>query len=195
MVAGQPVRVQSPAKNSRGMREAAGGRTSPGIAENVALTSFTTCTLSSRAWRTAGRNSPSSRTARSTTSCRGISTRLRDALTTPKVKHLAATNYILAAGILRQPPPADAGNETGPETVRTKTEIITYLKGSFAALHKAVAAIDDQNTVIENVPISPLVGVATRLGLAEEALIHIYDHYGQMVVYLRMNGIIPPSSR
>ena len=49
--------------------------------------------------------------------------------------------------------------------------------------------------MIENVPISPLVGVATRLGLAEEALIHIYDHYGQMVVYLRMNGIIPPSSR
>jgi hypothetical protein len=112
-----------------------------------------------------------------------------------QVKHLAATNYILAAGILRQPPPADAGNETGPENVRTKAEIIAYLKGSFAALHKAAAAIDDQNSVIENVPISPLVGTATRLGLAQEALIHIYDHYGQIVVYLRMNGIIPPSSR
>ncbi len=112
-----------------------------------------------------------------------------------QVKHLAATNYILAAGILRQPPPADAGNETGPDTVRTKAEIIAYLKGSFASLHRAAAAIDDQNAVIENVPISPLVGTATRLGLAEEALIHIYDHYGQMVVYLRMNSIIPPSSR
>lgn len=112
-----------------------------------------------------------------------------------QVKHLAATNYILAAGILGERPPADAGNETGPDTVRTKADIIRYLKGSFTALHKAAAVIDDQNQVIPNVPISPLVGTATRLGLAQEALIHIYDHYGQMVVYLRMNGIIPPSSR
>ncbi len=87
-----------------------------------------------------------------------------------QVKHLAATNYILAAGILRQPPPADAGNETGPETANSDEGrvILAYLKGSFAALHKAVATIDDQNAVIENVPISPLAGKATRLGLAQE---------------------------
>ena len=112
-----------------------------------------------------------------------------------QVKHLAATNYILAAGIMGERPPAGAGKETGPNTVRTKAEIMDYLKGSFAALHKAVATIDDQNKVVANVPISPLIGIATRLGLAEEALIHTYDHYGQMVVYLRMNGIVPPSSR
>jgi hypothetical protein len=112
-----------------------------------------------------------------------------------QVKHLAATNYILSAGILGEPPPADAGNETGPERVRTKPDIIAYLKGSFAALHKAVATIDDQNRIIPDNPISPLGRMTTRLGLAEEALIHIYDHYGQMVVYLRLNGIIPPSSR
>jgi len=113
-----------------------------------------------------------------------------------QVKHLSATNYILGARILGEQPPADAGDETGPDSVRTKAEIMEYLKGSFAYFHKAVAAIDEQNSVIEGSPISPLPkGKATRLGLAVETLIHGYDHYGQLVEYLRMNGIVPPASR
>jgi uncharacterized damage-inducible protein DinB len=112
-----------------------------------------------------------------------------------QVKHLAATNYILAAGTLGEPPPADAGDETGPEALRTKADILEYLRGSFRALHRAAAAIDDGNQVVGNVPISPLIGRATRLGYVEEALLHAYDHYGQMVVYLRMNGVVPPASR
>jgi hypothetical protein len=112
-----------------------------------------------------------------------------------QVKHLAATNYILAAGALGTPPPPDAGDETGPESLRMKGDIVEYLKGSFRALHRAAAAVDDGNEVIANVPISPLIGQATRGGYVEEALIHVYDHYGQMVVYLRMNGVIPPASR
>jgi DinB superfamily len=112
-----------------------------------------------------------------------------------QVKHLAATNYILAAGALREPPPRDAGDEAGPETLRMKAEILEYLKGSFRALHRAAAAIDDGNTIVEDVPISPLIGRATRLGYVQEALIHAYDHYGQMVIYLRMNAVVPPASR
>jgi len=112
-----------------------------------------------------------------------------------QVKHLAATNYILAAGALGERPPAEAGDETGPDDLRMKGDIITYLRGSFAALHRAAAAIDDENAIVGNVPISPLIGKGTRLGYVQEALIHAYDHYGQMVVYLRMNGIVPPASR
>lgn len=112
-----------------------------------------------------------------------------------QVKHLSATNYILAAAALGEPAPADAGDETGPESMYVKADILEYLKGSFRALHRAAAAIDDENRVIPNTPISPLIGHATRLGYVQEALIHLYDHYGQMVVYLRMNGIIPPTSR
>ena len=112
-----------------------------------------------------------------------------------QVKHLAATNYILAAAALGEPVPADAGDETGPEALHMKSEILDYLKGSFRALHRAAAAIDDDNALIPNTPISPLIGQATRLGYVQEALIHMYDHYGQMVIYLRMNGIIPPASR
>jgi len=112
-----------------------------------------------------------------------------------QVKHLAATNYILAAAALGEAPPPDAGDETGPENLRMKADILEYLKGSFRALHRAAAAIDEGNAIVGDVPISPLIGKATRLGYVQEALLHTYDHYGQMVVYLRMNGVVPPASR
>jgi hypothetical protein len=113
-----------------------------------------------------------------------------------QVKHAAATNYILAAAALGEKPPADAGDEAGPEAVRTKAEIIEYLKGSFDYLHRAVVTISEKNAAVASSPISPLqAGTATRMGLTVEALIHAYDHYGQMVEYLRMNGVVPPASR
>src|SRR5579863_2893706 len=102
-----------------------------------------------------------------------------------QAKHLAAFNYIAAAAMLGQQPPPDAGDELGPDTVRTKDQIIAYVRGSYAALHRAAAAIDDGNVVIPGTPQSPLGKDATRLGLAEEALIHSMDHYGQMIEYLR----------
>jgi uncharacterized damage-inducible protein DinB len=113
-----------------------------------------------------------------------------------QLKHLAATNYILAAAAMGQDPPASAGDETGPETVRTKAEVLNYVRSSFASLQKAIDAIDDGNATAKPSPISPLQGrSATRLGLTVEALIHAYDHYGQIVEYLRMNGVVPPASR
>ena len=112
-----------------------------------------------------------------------------------QLKHAAAANYILAAAVLGQDPPADAGDETGPDTVHSKAEIISYLKGSFALLHKAAQAIDATNVVIKAPPISPLQTNGTRLGLVVEALQHSINHYGQLVEYLRMNGLIPPASR
>jgi hypothetical protein len=113
-----------------------------------------------------------------------------------QVKHLAATNYILAAAALGQDPPPGAGDEAGPDAVVSKPEIMKYLKGSYEALRKAIAAIGDQRISVRSSPISPLQGqMATRSALIVEAMIHSYDHYGQMVEYLRMNGIVPPASR
>jgi hypothetical protein len=112
------------------------------------------------------------------------------------VKHFSATNHILAAAALGEEPPADAGDELGPGNVRTKAEILTYLKGSFVHLEKAVQAIGQTNIPMTPSPISPLKrGEVTRLALITETLLHAYDHYGQMVEYLRMNGVVPPASR
>ena len=52
--------------------------------------------------------------------------------------HYSATNHILAAAALGEVPPADAADEMGLETLRSKAEILTYLKGSFVHLDKAV---------------------------------------------------------
>ena len=113
-----------------------------------------------------------------------------------QVKHLAATNHILAAAALGEEPPAGAGDERGPDTVRTKAEILDYLNGSFEHLGRAIDAIGDENVTVKHSPISPLKAAeTTRLALTVEAMIHAFNHYGQMVEYLRMNGIVPPASR
>jgi hypothetical protein len=94
-----------------------------------------------------------------------------------QVKHLAATNHMLAAAALGEQPPADAGDEMGPETVRTKAEIIDYLNGSFEHLARAIDAIGDKNATVKSSPISPLKSAeATRLALTVEAMIHAFDH-------------------
>jgi hypothetical protein len=114
-----------------------------------------------------------------------------------QLKHIAADNYLLGAGILREKPPADTGvGERGSASVRSKAEIISYVKASFAYMHRAGAAIDDANRPIPTPEISPWpAGTATRLGVAIEDCVHSWDHYGQLVEYLRMNGIVPPASR
>ncbi len=111
-----------------------------------------------------------------------------------QVKHLAANNYRMAAYILAQPPASDQESETGPDTVQSKAQILEYVKGSFQALHRAMAAINDRN-LLEPLAAYPSPLQKTRLQLAEDVVAHSSNHYGQMVEYLRMNGIVPPASR
>ena len=112
------------------------------------------------------------------------------------VKHLSATNNILAAAALGEEPPADAGDELGPENVRTKAEILMYLRSSFVHLDKSIDAIGQTNIPVHASPISPLKrNEVTRSALIVESLVHAFDHYGQIVEYLRMNGVVPPASR
>ena len=114
-----------------------------------------------------------------------------------QLKHIAVDNYMLGAGILGEAVPVDVGQaENGPAGVQTKQQVLEYLKNSFAYFHKAAAAIDDANHPIPTPSISPWPdGTATRMGVAVETLVHTWDHYGQLVEYLRMNGIVPPGSQ
>jgi hypothetical protein len=111
-----------------------------------------------------------------------------------QVKHLAANNYRMAAYILDQIPTPDQKSETGPDTVQSKAQIMEYVKGSFAALHRAMAAINPGN-MLQPMAAFPSPQQKTRLQLAEDVVAHSSNHYGQMVEYLRMNGIVPPASR
>lgn len=110
-----------------------------------------------------------------------------------QLKHVAATNYFYASVILGEKPPEDTGeNHNGPASMKNKGEIIKYLGGSFLYVNKAVMTIDEKNMIA---PIkSPFGGKATRLGMSNLIIEHCFDHYGQMIEYLRMNGIVPPAS-
>jgi hypothetical protein len=111
-----------------------------------------------------------------------------------QIKHVAAVNYELGAAILEEKSPVEINGEAGPAVITSKADIMKYLKGSFAYVHKAIATINDKNYV-ETVRSPFGEGSVSRLGLATSVSWHGYDHYGQMVEYLRMNGIVPPASR
>lgn len=111
-----------------------------------------------------------------------------------QIKHVAAVNYELAAAILEQKPPVDIGDESGPAAINSKADVMKYLKESFEYVHKAIATINEKN-VVETVRSPFGEGKVSRMGLAISVAGHGYDHYGQMVEYLRMNGIVPPASR
>jgi uncharacterized damage-inducible protein DinB len=108
-----------------------------------------------------------------------------------QVKHLAAANYQLAAATLGEEPPVGTDHETAPDTVKTKAQVMDYLKGSFTSLHRAAAALNESNM---HDPI-PSKGNRTRLLMLIDSVVHSSNHYGQMVEYLRMNNIVPPASR
>lgn len=111
-----------------------------------------------------------------------------------QVKHVAAVNYILGAAILQEKPPADVSGEFGPDSITTKAEILKYLKASFEYAHKAIGTINEKNFLE---PVKWPFGdrPSSRLELAGVVTSHGFDHYGQIVVYLRINGIVPPASR
>ncbi|MGI9101883.1 MAG: DinB family protein [Terriglobales bacterium] len=111
-----------------------------------------------------------------------------------QVRHVAAAQYMIAAAILSEKPPVELGGENGPETLKTKAEIVQFLKDSFVYMHKAYTSINESNATgqVQN-PFGK--NKVSRLSLAVLNVGHDFDHYGQMVEYLRMNGIIPPASR
>ena len=111
-----------------------------------------------------------------------------------QIKHVAAVNYELGAALLQQKPPVDPNDEAGPASITSKADILKYLNDSFTYVHMAVATITDKN-ITEPVRSPFGEGSVSRLTLAVSVTSHGFDHYGQMVVYLRMNGIVPPASR
>ena len=110
-----------------------------------------------------------------------------------QAKHVAAVNYIIAAALLGEKPPVDLTGENGPDDMKSKDQIVKFLKDSFAYTHKAIATLNEKN-YLEMID-GPFGDKSSRLGLASITIWHSFDHYGQMVEYLRMNGIVPPASR
>jgi hypothetical protein len=110
-----------------------------------------------------------------------------------QVRHLATMIYMTAAIVLEERSPFGPGtNDNGPDDVQGKAAILEYLHGSIAYARKAMASLTEKNALD---PLKTYFGSQSRIEVAAGVAYHSYDHYGQMVVYARLNGIVPPSSR
>jgi len=105
-----------------------------------------------------------------------------------QLTHVAEAQYFFfgAFGIKPDIDPKSLEKLTG------KDEIIKAVKDSFAFAQKATETITAQNAFEE---IEGRDGTNTRASIVAFSLAHTNDHYGQMIEYLRMNGIIPPGSK
>lgn len=109
-----------------------------------------------------------------------------------QVKHVACSNVAFFNEIEKKEPPDGCGTG-GPHPATTKTEIMMYLRESFAYAGRVLRTMTPANAL--EPAGGPYGGMRTRLGLTTLAIWHASDHYGQLVVYLRMNRIVPPASR
>jgi uncharacterized damage-inducible protein DinB len=109
-----------------------------------------------------------------------------------QVKHVACANFAFYNEIEKKTPPE--GCETGgPSPAKTKAELMAYLRESFAYARGVLNTMTPANAME---PVGgPYGGPSTRLGIATLSIWHASDHYGQLVVYLRLNGLVPPASR
>ena len=113
-----------------------------------------------------------------------------------QVKHIGFANHLYFGPLMGETIDANSfeENPNGLAALKTKAEIVQYLKDSFALGHRAISGITSENEVTPlPKPVSPFL--STRLAIAIIGAFHPKDHYGQMVEYLRMNGIVPPASR
>lgn len=109
-----------------------------------------------------------------------------------QIRHLATMIYMTAATVLQERSPYGPGrNNNGPDEIRTKAEVLKYLESSFAYARRAMASLNIKNHLD---PVSTVFGSMPKSAVAAGVAYHSFNHYGQMVVYARMNGIVPPTS-
>ena len=109
-----------------------------------------------------------------------------------QVKHVACSQFAFFNEIEGKAPP-ESCERGGPSKAATKAELIQYLRDSFDYVNRVLSTVTAQNalTRVEG----RYAGPNTRLGIAVTAVWHVTDHYGQLVEYLRMNGIVPPTTQ
>lgn len=104
------------------------------------------------------------------------------------VGHVAGAQYMFCAMALGEEVPSEGAVE---ESAKSKAELVAALKASTEYCNRAYALTDGQLTA----PVTIFGQESTRMGALVMNSNHNAEHYGNLVVYLRLNGIVPPSSR
>jgi uncharacterized damage-inducible protein DinB len=109
-----------------------------------------------------------------------------------QVKHVACAQFAFFNEFEGKQPPADC-EKGGHEPAKTKAELVKYLKDSFDYSNRVLATLTAKNS-LDRVE-GRYAGPNTKLGISVTAVWHLTDHYGQLVEYLRMCGIVPPMTQ
>jgi hypothetical protein len=108
-----------------------------------------------------------------------------------QVRHAATLIFMTAAIVLEERSPYGPGvNDNGPGDLQGKDGVIEYLESSIRYARKAMSSLTAKNHLD---PLKTYFGSQTRMEVAAGVAYHSYNHYGQMVVYARMNGVVPPA--
>jgi len=103
--------------------------------------------------------------------------------------HVAQANYFFGAFVSGFKPDTDL---RAIAKLTSRDDVVAALANSFAFAHKSIATLTAANAF--EVVKTPEPGLQTRSTMAMFCVAHANDHYGQMVEYLRVNGIVPPAS-
>jgi uncharacterized damage-inducible protein DinB len=104
-----------------------------------------------------------------------------------QIKHVAESNWYFFGGPSITEDQVKAKSDA-IEKLTTKADILQALKDSLKQAHALVDGMTAENAFTTTAH-------GTRAGMTSFGLAHMMDHYGQLVVYLRMNGMVPPASR
>jgi uncharacterized damage-inducible protein DinB len=106
-----------------------------------------------------------------------------------QVKHVACAQFAFFNEFEGKKPPDDC-EKGGHDPAKKKAELVKYLQDSFDYSNRVIATLTAENA-LDRVE-GRYAGPNTKLGIATVSVWHVTDHYGQLVEYLRMNGIVPP---
>jgi hypothetical protein len=109
-----------------------------------------------------------------------------------QVKHVACAQFAFFNEFEGKKAPDDC-EKGGHDPAKTKAELIKYLKDSFDYSNRVLATLTAKNA-LDRVE-GRYAGPNTKLGISVVAVWHITDHYGQLVEYTRLNGIVPPTTQ
>jgi uncharacterized damage-inducible protein DinB len=108
------------------------------------------------------------------------------------VAHVAGANYVFcSAAVGEKPPHAEDEYE---KTATTKAAITKALRESVAYCDKAYASLTDQKAA-ETVQMPFGTSSSSRASALMGNTGHVQEHYGNLVTYFRIKGMVPPSSR
>src|SRR6202521_975056 len=106
--------------------------------------------------------------------------------------HMAGANYYFTNLAMGKKPPAE--EDPKRDQYKTKADIVAFVKKSFADGAAAIKAKGDKG--MNDLLVDPFAHQQTRVyDLAYGFVEHCGEHYGQIVVYYRLAGLVPPESR